>query len=144
GLETEPLAREALELGLGSSVGANRAGELADAHSLERVSEPVAAPLELERPAGQLEAEGRRLGVHAVCSADADVVLVLPCARDHRLLRAVEGLERERARLAYLQREGGVDDVRRGQAVVEPAPGWPELGGDGVHEGRKVVLGLAL
>jgi hypothetical protein len=127
-----------------TSVGADCAGELADAHSLERVPEPVAAPLELERPAGELQAEGGRLGVNAVCPADADVVLVLSRARDHRFLRAVDGLEQERPRLAYLQREGGVDDVRRGQAVVEPAPGWAELGGDGVHEGRKVVLGLAL
>ena len=146
GLEPEPLAREALELRVGRRVGADRAGELADAHRLERVPRSRSRrALELERPAGELEAEGRRLGVNAVRPADADVVAVVLRPLEHRVQRAVE---RPRAGARPPSRtcsaRAGVDDVRRGQAVVDPAPGRAELGGDGVDEGGQVVLGLAL
>ena len=69
-LESEALARDPLELRVGCRVGADGARELADAQLLERTSEASASPVELERPAGELEPEGGRLGVHAVRAAD--------------------------------------------------------------------------
>ena len=61
-------------------------------------------------------------------------------ARDDDGERAVERLEDERAGLADLERERGVDDVGGGQAVVEPAALLAELLGDGVDERRGVVV----
>ena len=89
GLQPEALAGEPLQLGVGRRVGADRARELADAHRLERPRQPRARAVELEGPAGELEPEGRRLGVHAVRPPDADVVAVLAApARPPRPARA--------------------------------------------------------
>jgi hypothetical protein len=54
-LEPEALAGDALDLGRRRRVRPDRARELADAHAGERPSEPLAIPLELERPADELE-----------------------------------------------------------------------------------------
>src|SRR5204863_5867591 len=62
-LEAEPLAGETLELRVGGRVRAHGAGELADAHTLERPGDSPTAAVELEGPAGELQAESRRLGV---------------------------------------------------------------------------------
>ena len=80
-LETQPLARDPLELRIGRRVRADRAGELADAQPLQRATDALARAVELEGPAGELESERRRLGVHAVGPAHADrrPVLVRPC-----------------------------------------------------------------
>ena len=104
---------------------------------------PDAVALELERPAGELEPERRRLGVDAVRAADGERVAVLLGARGDGGERALEPVQDQRARVAELQRERRVDDVGRRQAVVEPAALLAELLGDGVDEGGDVVLGLA-
>ncbi len=89
-LEPEPLAGDALDLGIEAAVGADRARELADAVRLERPHEPRAVAVELERPAGELPAERRRLGVDAVRAADADRAPVLLGAADDRVERPVD------------------------------------------------------
>ncbi len=76
-LEAEPLAGDPLDLGVEAGVGADRARELADAVRLERAHEARAVAVELERPAGELPAERRRLGVDPVRAADADRAPVL-------------------------------------------------------------------
>ena len=141
GLEPEPLARDPLDLGLDGRVRADRARELADAVDLERAQQARPVAVELERPAGELPAERRRLGVNPVRAADADRVPVLLRPPHDRVERALELGHDERARLADLQRERRVDDVRRGEAVVEPAPLRPELLRHRVDERRRVVVG---
>ena len=143
-LEAEPLAGDPLELRVGRRVGADRAGELPDAHPVERAAQPLAAAVELERPAGELQPEGRRLGVDAVRAADAERLPVLLGPGDDRCQRPLDALEQERARVAQLQRERRVDDVGRGQPVVEPAALLAEPVLDGVDEGGEVVVRLAL
>jgi hypothetical protein len=69
GLEPEPLARDPLDLRLDVRVRADGAGELADAIRLERAHDSVSCAVELERPAGELPAERRGLGVDSVRSA---------------------------------------------------------------------------
>ena len=139
-LEAEPLTRAALELGIGRGVRSDRAGELADAHPVERPRDPLPVPVELECPAGELQPERRRLGVHAVRAAHLEGRAMLLRAGDDRGERAVEAVHDERAGRADLERECGVDDVRRGEAVVEPAALLAELLGDGVDEGGGVVV----
>ena len=58
--------------------------------------------------------------------------------------RALEPVEQERAGLLDRDRERGVQDVRRGQAEVEPATVLAERLGDRVDERRDVVVRLAL
>jgi hypothetical protein len=106
----------------------------------EGAREPGAVPLELERPAGELGPEGDRLRVYAVRPADHDGVAVLLGAADGRRERAVEPLREERARFAHLEGERRVEDVRRGQAIVEPARGRPDLLGHRVDGRGDVVL----
>ena len=64
----------------------------------------VAVAVELERPARELEAERRRLGVHAVRAPDRERVAVLLGPRDDRVERAVEPGEDQPAGLLDLER----------------------------------------
>jgi hypothetical protein len=99
-LETEALARDALELGIGRGVRADRAGELADAHSLERPRDAARGAGELERPAGELEPERRRLGVDAVRAADLQRLAVLlgACATAAKARSSPARIERPASR----------------------------------------------
>ena len=143
-LEAEPLARDPLDLGVEAAYVPTVPGELADAVRLERAREPRAVAVELERPAGELPAERRRLGVDAVRAADADRAAVLLGAPHDRVDRRVEPARISFAGVLDLQRERRVDDVRRGEAVVDPAALRPELLGDGVDERGGVVVGRPL
>ena len=60
--------------------------------------------------------------------------------RDDSRERAVDPFEDQAPGVLNLQRQRGVDDVGRGEAVVEPAAFGPELLRDGVDEGRRVVV----
>ena len=76
-LEAEPLAGDPLDLRVGGRVRADGARELADAHPFERARDACALPLELERPAGELQPERRRLGVDPVGATDRDRLALL-------------------------------------------------------------------
>ena len=122
-LEPEPLARDALDLGIDGRVLPDRARQLAD-------PQPLDAP---ERPA-----RGRARAANAQpASLSPNVVgsAWTPCVRpmhsvsrcssarsDDDLERAVQPVEDQRAGLLDGQRQRGVEHVRRGEAVVEPAP----------------------
>ena len=54
GLEAEPLAGDALDLGVDRRVVADRARELADANALERARDAAPGAVELERPDREL------------------------------------------------------------------------------------------
>ncbi len=139
-LEAEPLAGDALDLGIGGGVGADGAGKLADADPLEGARDTDAVPLERERPAGELEAERRRFGVDAVCPADRDRAAMLLGPRGDGRERPLDSFQDQRTRVAELQRQRGVEHIGRGQPVVEPAAFLAQLLGDGIDEGGDVVL----
>src|SRR6188472_674533 len=100
-LEPERVTGQALELGCGRRIGADRAGELPHAHPGERGVESLTIPLELERPAEELQAECRRLRVDAVRPADRDgrAVLVRACVDGPD--RALEALGDELTRCPH-------------------------------------------
>ena len=139
-LEPEPLAGDPLDLGIGGRVRADGARELADAHPLERARDPGPVALERERPAGELEPERRRLGVDAVRPPDRDRLAMLLRSGDDRREGALDPVEHERPGLADLERQRGVEHVRRGEAVVEPAPFLAELLRHRVDERGDVVV----
>ena len=97
---------------------------------------------ELGVPQRQLQPEGHRLGVYAVGAADHRRAAVLERARSRTASRQRPRVRRMRSRgLDHLQRLRGVDDVRRGQAEVQPARRRPDVLGDRRGEGDDVVLG---
>jgi hypothetical protein len=80
----------------------------------------------------------------AVRAADREREPVLLCPHGDRLERSIDSPQDDLARGAHLERERRVDDVRRGEPVVEPAPGGPKLSRDRVDEGGQVVMCLLL
>ena len=139
-LQPQPLARDSLDFGVGGGVGPHGTRELPDPHPLERALDPRPIANEPERPAGELQPEGGRLGVNAVRAPDRDRVAMLLRAGDHRGERPLDPVEHENARIADLERERGVEDVRRREAVVEPATVLPELLRHRVDERGDVVM----
>ncbi len=140
-LEAQPLARDPLDLRVGRRVRADGPGELPDAKSLERALDADAVAVELERPARQLQAERRRLGVDAVRTPDRERVAVLLGARDDRIERACRAPRGSDGRPPGSGATSAVSsDVRRGQPVVEPAALLAELLRDGVDERGHVVV----
>ena len=137
---SEPRQRELLDARVDVAVGADRARELADAHALERGGEPLAAAVELLDPAEQLEPERHRLGVDAVRAAHAGGRAVLLGPRQRASRARSTPASSSRAGVAELQRQRGVDDVRRRQAVVEPARVLADLLGDRLRERDDVVV----
>ena len=76
------------------------------------MDEPLAIPVERERPPGELEPERGRLGVDAVRPTHADRVAVLLGTGDDGSEGAIEALEQECPRVLDGEREGRVEHVR--------------------------------
>ena len=139
-IEAEGPEGRLLDAGIGVGVGAHSAGQLSDADAGERSFEPHATAAQLAEPAEQLQAERGRLGMHAVRAADRRRMPVLLGACAERDVDGVDALEQDPARVSELERQRRVDDVRRGEAVVEPAPVFADLLGDRLGEGQHVVV----
>ena len=145
GLEAEPLAGDALDLGVDRRVVPDRAGELPDPHALERKRDARS------RARSSSKAQTASLRPNVVGSAWTPcvrpIVSVSRCSSARATTaskRAVEPGQDQLAGGRDLERERRVDDVRRGEAVVEPAPFRAELVGDRVDEGGEVVVRLLL
>jgi len=103
-------------------VGADRARDRRR-DLVEGTLEPIGVAVRLDRVAGELQTERRRLGMDAVGAADAQRVRVLA-----GLLGELSGQgpgrgNQDPSRALELERETGVDDVGGRQAVVDPAAG---------------------
>src|SRR4051794_9481493 len=144
GGEAEAGEHARLELGVGRRVRADGAAERADRRLRERLAQPLRVALGLEREARELDAERRRLGLHAVRAPDAHRLDVLAGALGERTDELLGAGDDDLARRADLQRERGVEDVGRRQAEVDPAPGRPGARGQHVDERGDVVVGHPL
>ena len=122
-------------------VGADRPGELAGGEVVRGLAQALAIAVELERPGGQLQAEGDRLGVDGVGAAHHHRVGLLPGTRDERVDGGVQLVEQQLPGGAALQRERGVDHVAAGEAEVDPAAVLADRLGDLADEGDHVVIG---
>ena len=97
---------------------------------------------QLERPQRDLGAERRGLGVDAVRATDHRGVALLARPRHDRDLELVDRLEQEIGRPHERDRQRGVDDVARREAVVDPgAVRRPDPLLDDVDERGDVVVG---
>ncbi len=124
--------------------GAHRAGDGADGDLLARGDQPAAVPGELGVVAGELEAEGDRLGVDAVAAPDRGRELVLDSPALQGGQHQIHVLDQKIGGPRQLDAEAGVQHVGRGHALVQEARfGAHHLGHVG-QEGDDVVLGGAL
>ena len=143
GLEAQPLAGDPFDLRIDRGVLAHRARELSDAHPGERLLEAHAVALEPERPAGELQPEGRRLGVHP-CVRPMQSVSRCSSARARTAWNARSSLRGRGPRGLDGERLRGVEHVRGGEAEVEPAAVLAEGLRDRIDERRDVVVRLPL
>ena len=95
----------------------------------------------LEGESGELEAEGRRLGVDAVRATDAERVRVLARPLAERRDQLAGAGEDDRPGGAELERQRRVEHVGGGEPVMDPAPGLAGRRGEHVDEGGDVVVG---
>ena len=112
----------------------DRAADLAGRDLVDGLGEPVAAAVDLERPARELEPERRRLGVDRVGAAHHHRAGLdrAPGSTSAAMSRSASRSERL-AGGPQLERERRVDDVAAGQAEVEVAA----LGPDGLGDLRR-------
>jgi hypothetical protein len=101
--------------------GADRSGQLADRDPLACSTEAGDVTRQLRVPQRQLQSERHRLGVHAVRPSDHRCAAVFLGPGANGVHQSVDSPQHEVAGLANLQRLGGVDDVRGGQAEMKPA-----------------------
>src|SRR6266550_7485394 len=139
-LESQPFAGDTLDFGIDLRVRPHRSRQLSHAIRLERLRNAFPRAVEFERPTGELPAERRGFCVDAVRATNADGVTVLlrPC--DDRGECLVDACEDQAAGILNLQRKRRVDDVGRGEPIVEPASLGPQLLCDGIHERSGVVV----
>ncbi len=124
--------------------GPHRAGKLAHAHGLPGGDHPLALALELGVPQGELEAHGDGLGVNPVGASHHDQVLVGVGLVFEDRQKLVQAGDEQVGGLFEAQGQGGVQDVRGGEAEVEVAAVLPQAGGYLVHERGHVVMGVLL
>jgi hypothetical protein len=123
-------------------VGADRAGELADGDRVARGGEPAAVAVDREGVTGELEPEGGRLGGDPVGAAEAERVAVLQRPVAQRRDQAVEPRGEQPGRLDQLERQRGVEQVRRGHAVVDVPRRRTDALAVGAEESDHVVVEL--
>ena len=121
-LEPETLARDPLDLRVVAAYLPTAPDSLPTRRPVSACSSRARSRSRAERPAGELEAERRRLRMDAMGASDAERLAVLLGAGDDRAERPVDPVEHERPRLLHRQRERGVEDVRGREAEMEPPP----------------------
>ena len=140
-LEPEPLAGDPLDLGVEAGVASRpcrRAGRRGSTRARARAGRGRGRARRPSRRASSRTSSARR-GSRACARCRSCGGAPRP-AHD-RVDRAVEPGEDQLAGVLDLERERRVDDVRGGEAVVDPATLGPELLGDGVDERGGVVVG---
>ncbi len=133
-----------LDEGVDVGEGADGAGNGAGCDFVARVFQAPARALEFRIEPRQLQAHGRRLGMDAVAAAHDRGHLVFKGAGLQRRHNLVDIVEQDRRRLLQLHGQAGVQNVRRGHALVDEAGVVADMLRQFRGEGDDVVLGLAL
>jgi hypothetical protein len=141
GDETERSTDERLDEGVDIREGADGARELADGDRLARSTEPLDVALGLQGEEGELGAVGRRLGVHAVGATDDRPIDRFAGAGREGVTQGNGLSDHEIDGPGQHAAQRRVDNVRRGQSVVDPRSlGLTDPVLDNVDEGRGVVV----
>ena len=122
-------------------VGADGSREGADADAFAGLLEPFDGAAKFVIHERHLEAEGDRLGVDAVGAPDHRGELVFVRFLGDGGAERFEVFQEHPARFVHLDGERGVEDIRRGHPLVNPARGGPDVAGDVLQERDDVVIG---
>ena len=143
-IQSQPLANRLFVFRFQMRRIAHRAGQLANPHLLCRHLEALDVALHFRVPVRQLQPEGDRLGMNAVCAPDRRRVLELPGAALQYLAQLPEIVTHDCRRLLHQQRLGSIDHIVRRQAVMQPARFRADLFRNRRGEGNDVMLHLGL
>ena len=142
GMEPERGEHLGLDVRAEVAVGPHRPGDLAGPDLVDRGGQPRSSALDLERPAGELEPEGRRLGVDRVRATHHHGLRLRPGAADDRRGSARSQSARSRSPAARSwSASPRVDDVAARQPEVQVATLRADRFGDLADEGDDVVIG---
>ena len=144
GSQPQLLAGDGFDPRIGCGVGADGTRQLAHPEPLDSALDPLMIAVERKRPTRELEPKRRRLGVDPMRASGANGVAVLLGARHHGVERPADALEHERSGLLHRDRQGRIENVGRGEAVVEPATVLADALGHRIDEGCDVVVRLQL
>ena len=144
GPERESAAHKGFDLRVDIGKCADHARDFTVGNVLAGLTQTGLAALHLGVPVGGFEAKGYRLGVDAVGAADRQGLGVLAGQTCEDRQQGLNIGQQEVGRLAQLDGKRGVDDVRRGQAQVQVAPGLTQRLGHGRHKSDHIVLDLGL
>ena len=144
GMETEGGEHLRLDLGAEVAVRPDRAGDLAGPDLVDGGRQAHPAALDLERPAGELEPERRRLGMDRVGPPHHHRGGFPASPGDEHGQQPVRVQQQPLPGRPQLEREPGIDDVAAGQTEVEIATLRADRFGDLADEGDDVVVGRAL
>ena len=144
GLEAELLGDMGLDRRIDIGEGPDGTRDLAGRHLLARGDEagPVAGKLGVV--SGELEAEGRRLGMDAVAAPDRRRVFVLERAPLQRREQRVEIGEQDVGGLGQLHRQASVEHIAGGHSLVHKTRLGADMLGEVGQKGDHVVVRLAL
>jgi hypothetical protein len=125
-------------------IGADGAADGAHRHLRPRLHEPPPVARELRVVPGELEAEARRLRMDAVAAPDCHGVLELVGAALQGRHHGVHARKQDVGGLGELHREGGVQNIAAGEALVDVAAVGSHGLGEPGQEGDHIVPGFRL
>ena len=140
GFEGELFANGFLDARIEVGVGADGAADFADADTLAHFAEALERAGEFVIHQRHLQAETDRLRVDAVAAADHRGEFVLLRADGHRLAQGEEIGFEQIAGLEHLDGDGRVEQVGRGETLVNPARGGADILGDILEERDDIVV----
>ena len=145
-LRREPHLRRDMRLHLRRHAreGSDGTGDRAGRDLAARRLQPLPRPGELGIVARELEPEARGLGMDAVAAADAEGPLVLDGAALQSRRHGADAAFEQGAGPVELHREASIEDIGRGEALVDETRLGPHVVREVGEEGDHVVPGLAL
>ena len=129
-----------IDIGKGADSARNGAGGDLRAGGFQ----PGAVAGEFGIVAGQLDPEGRRLGVDTVAAADTDGVFVFQCALFERREQGIDIGDQDVGSLRHLDGEAGIQHIGRGHSLMHESRLLAHMLGQIGEEGDHVVPGFAL
>ncbi len=139
GAQAKPGADELLDARIDGRVRADDAADRADAHRLPGAPQTFAVAIQLERQDRELVPEAGRLRVDPVRPPDHDGVAMPQREAFHDAEQHLEPLEQQIGGRTQLQRQPGVQHIRRRHPEVDPAPLRPDRVGHHLDESGDVV-----
>ena len=146
GFRYEPQARtnSRFDRRIDIGIGADRARDFADRNLAAGLLQAGLIAFHLGEPVGDFEAEGNRLGMHAVAAADHDRVLMFLRPPPKHGEQGIQIGQNHIRRLTQLHGKAGINHIRRGQTEMQIASLFADALSHRGDKGHHVVFDLGL